>query len=391
MSFQSKRLTTALLGLALAAGVTTVYAAPTRTLLDKTGVRLTASGNVDVWGYRDYGLQGNGTKNVNAKDYPGRVFALQNIREVSGGTYHLLALDQNGTVWGWGKNSYGQAGCSTGSYAAIPCNVNFSANMGPVTQIAAGEYTSYALTAAGQVFAWGYNTYGQLGRGSNKPSYSALPLPIYLFGEQAKMIGAAYQGGYAITTDNHVWAWGNNKYSGMALPKSQSTAYLPTRALYLEQYADRIVYISGGDGWGEALLNDGTVIGWGKYAALGRNLTSGYSDMPQEIATEVRELHAGYNTSIAVKQDGTIITWGYGSDSTIHSKAPTMRVLYAAPAANNAVGEKAAIGGGKNHFFYEDTAGNLYGVGKNEYYKLDQSKSSGTVMWPGREIWFVFP
>ena len=70
---------------------------------------------------------------------------LSNVVAFSAGEYHVLALRSDGTVVGWGDNTYGQA-----------------AGAGPgITGISAGAYHSLALTTNGTVLAWGNNGYGQ--------------------------------------------------------------------------------------------------------------------------------------------------------------------------------------------------------------------------------------
>lgn len=350
---------------------------PTATLLEKTGVHI-SNGDVYVWGWRGYGLQGNGTKDVGSINMPARVFSLSNITEISGGVKHLLALNNNGEVYGWGYNANGQTGCTStpGASHAVttPCKVSI---FGAVTQIAAGEHFSMALTTSGQVYAWGDNSSGQLGRTNTSSTYGGIPMPVYLFGETARLIGASYKGGFAVTNQGHVWAWGRNTDKGLGLPNT-SVYSTPTRVTYVEPYAQDIVYISGGERWGEALLSNGRVIGWGNRTYLGVGYT-GTTDMPVVITTDVMRLFARYEGSVALKNDGYAYTWGSGSYSnSLYGRAPVLR---------NAMHTPIAIGGGKQHIFYESSDDRLYGTGYNGEYKLNQNVLGGEVQWPGFLIW----
>ena len=95
---------------------------------------------------------------------------------------HCLAIDENGTLWAWGNNAYGQLGIG-----AINSNLNTtnSAWPQPIPQLAfatpasptgqkvvacwangTGYAWSYAVTADGNLWVWGYNGSGQLGNGN---------------------------------------------------------------------------------------------------------------------------------------------------------------------------------------------------------------------------------
>ena len=59
----------------------------------------------------------------------------------------------------------------------IPALVSLPGEVGPVVQVAAGDYHSLALTASGQVYAFGDNQKGQLGNSVNLESSAANPTP----------------------------------------------------------------------------------------------------------------------------------------------------------------------------------------------------------------------
>lgn len=352
------------------------------TTLITTGAAL-YEGDVYVWGFRGSSQQGNGTKVVASKSAPAKVNSLSNIIALTGGAYHLLALDDKGNVYGWGQSGHGETGCvpTQDIYVSTPARV-----LGNIIQIAAGEYFSIALGDNGQVWTWGHNLYGQLGNGAIKNSQT--PVAVNLNGEKARLIGAAYEGAFAVTEQGHVWAWGDNEASGLGFQGFnygvQEIIREPTRVTNLDIYADQISYIAGGNGWGEALLNDGTVIGWGMWASLGLGIreTNITSPEPIVILRNVKQLFARYVGSFALTYDGLIYTWGQAGGSAfpmIYGDAPSLR--------NRFYGEVEAIGGGKEHLFYRTTDGKLYGVGFNDLYKLDKSKLGSTsIDWPGKEI-----
>ncbi|MDR1076481.1 MAG: hypothetical protein LBL59_09355 [Xanthomonadaceae bacterium] len=342
-----------------------------------TGAAITEGGKAMIWGFRGSAQQGNGVTAVSSSAAPTAVKSLNDLTNLATGAYHLIARDSSGNVYGWGQSGYGETGC-TGFYVNTPCKV-----MGNVQQIAAGEYFSVAMTYDGGVYTWGHNLYGQLGNGASKNS--STPVKVNLNGETARVIGGAYEGAFAVTYEGHVWAWGDNEASGLGFQGSnygvQRIVRTPTRATALEPFANHITYIAGGNGWGEALLDDGRVIGWGVRASLGVGVrsTSSSSPTPVVIMDNVKKLFARYVGSFALTEGGTLgndvqmYTWGQTGGSAfpmIYGDAPTLHYQRAA-------GDIVAIGGGKEHLFYmveTNTGKQVYGVGYNDLYKLNQSK-----------------
>ncbi|MDR1451080.1 MAG: hypothetical protein LBI57_01910 [Helicobacteraceae bacterium] len=348
-----------------------------------TGATVNDNGEVYIWGFRGSGQQGNGKLTVSSSAKPAKVESLANIVQLTGGAYHLIALDANGDVWGWGQSGYGETGCkpNTGIYVTTPCKV-----LSDIVQVAAGEYFTIALSNDGKVYTFGHNLYGQLGNGASKNSQT--PVLVDLNGEKARLVGGAYEGAFAVTTEGHLWAWGDNEASGLGFKGTnygvQKIIRTPTRIESLDQYASQIVYIAGGNGWGEALLGDGRVVGWGLQASLGRGTTktSLSSPDPVVILDNVKSLFARYVGSIALSNDGIVYTWGQTGGSAF-------KTIYGeTPAPHNVTGTVAEIGGGKEHIFYKTEEGDLFGVGYNDLYKLNLNKAGTTIDWTGSKIGF---
>ncbi|MDR0664504.1 MAG: hypothetical protein LBF86_03175 [Helicobacteraceae bacterium] len=352
-----------------------------QTSLITSGATINDKGEVFVWGFRGSGQQGNGKISVSSSNKPAKVESLTNIVQLTGGAYHLIALDQDGNLYGWGQSGYGETGCkpNTGIYVTTPCKV-----LNNIVQAAAGEYFTIALSNDGKVYAFGHNLYGQLGNGNSKNSQT--PVLVDLGGEKARLIGGAYEGAFAVTENNKVYAWGDNEASGLGFQGTnygvQKIVRTPTHITNLDQYASKIIYIAGGNGWSEALLDDGRVIGWGLQASLGQGTTktSLSSPNPVIILDGVKQLFARYVGSIALSDDGTIYAWGQTGGSAFKS------IYGERPTPHNVAGVVTQIGGGKEHIFYKTEEGDLYGVGYNDLYKLNLNKLGGIVDWDGERV-----
>jgi alpha-tubulin suppressor-like RCC1 family protein len=80
--------------------------------------------------------------------------ANEQILLISCGGNHTLALNKNGEVFAWGDNSYGQIGVKIDSYILIPLKVNGFKEK--VKYISCGSAHPMALTKSGHVFIWGH-------------------------------------------------------------------------------------------------------------------------------------------------------------------------------------------------------------------------------------------
>ena len=93
-------------------------------------------------------------------------FSNENLKivQIAGGKAHMIALDEHGGVWSWGKGDYGRLGNGSIANENIPVNLDLFEEI-PVKFITAGEHHSGAIADDGEVWMWGRNHQGQLGMG----------------------------------------------------------------------------------------------------------------------------------------------------------------------------------------------------------------------------------
>jgi alpha-tubulin suppressor-like RCC1 family protein len=133
------------------------------------GGALLSNGQYLDWGYNANGQLGDGHFGGNS-DVPVLVHLPDPVTDVAqGGSIwgngQTLVILADGSTWSWGADSSYQLGNGTLGQAALP--VRFYAPSGVTYQdFATGSATSYALTAGGQVYAWGVSFVGQVGNGT---------------------------------------------------------------------------------------------------------------------------------------------------------------------------------------------------------------------------------
>ena len=137
------------------------------------------NGKVYTWGENDYGQLGNG-KTTNSSmpicisDTENSVLKGKNIKNISANGYTVCAIDDNGKVYTWGKNNYGQLGNGTTTNSSMPICIsdvqNNALNNATITKIITMSVDIYAIDDNGKLYAWGENDYGQLGNGTTTSS-----------------------------------------------------------------------------------------------------------------------------------------------------------------------------------------------------------------------------
>lgn len=219
--------------------------------------RDTDGAKVWAWGLGANGQLGDGQKRSSKHPLP--VAGLpRTIVAVAAGGIHSLALDADGTVWGWGGNTSGQLGDGTNTPEQLrPVRVARPKDLAPGARfiaIAAGNYHSLALASDGSVYAWGLNESGQAA-GFDK--HCGVPTRVW----RTQDITAIRAGGHhslALHSSGYVYAWGRNN-AGQVGDGTEQDRPWPTMVKGL----DRVIDIAAGQVDSIALCADGTVWAWG--------------------------------------------------------------------------------------------------------------------------------
>ena len=132
------------------------------------------NGQVYSWGEDKYGQLGRGDSGRHncskTADCRLDISAIDDIKDavmVAAGYKHNLVLIKDGSVWAFGANGQGQLGDNTSRDSSTPVEVDFSATeAGHIVQVVASANTSYALDDKGQVWGWGSDAYANLGKGA---------------------------------------------------------------------------------------------------------------------------------------------------------------------------------------------------------------------------------
>ena len=104
-----------------------------------------------------------GTSNTINYNSPVQIGVLNTWTQISCGDANAAAIQSNGTLWTWGNNSWGQLGVNTAGANSVSSPVQVGA-LSTWAQVRCGnDYYTIALQSNGTLWGWGNNTYGVLG------------------------------------------------------------------------------------------------------------------------------------------------------------------------------------------------------------------------------------
>lgn len=231
------------------------------------------------------------------------------VQQIAGGRYHSLALTADGEVLAWGSNGYGKT--------TVPLEAQSN-----IVSVSAGQDHSLALTSGGEVIAWGGGRFGE----ANVPAEAKSDIIAIASGP------AAFYS-LALTSSGKVIAWGSNSYGQSDVPEEAESGVVAIAAGYWHSLAltaageviawgdgregkldvpdevqGQAVAISAGSDHSLALTASGKVIAWGSN-------DYGQSSVPKEAESGVIAIAAGEKHSLALKSDGSVIAWGISDGS----------------------------------------------------------------------------
>lgn len=309
----------------LGTGGTVASAAPVRVALTlPDGVRVTAvdagadlsvalasDGTVWAWGANDAGQVGRGTTAA-SEPVPQPVPGLTGVQQVDAGEAFVVALDGAYRVWSWGANDRGQLGVGDRQPRRSPVLVTEDTPGGVVEAVSAGRRHAFARVSYTHAFAWGDNSYGQLG--ADLGALSTTPQEVFAGGGCCTgilYVEAVGDGSFTHGPYEELVAFGRNDRGQLGIGSVGRSAP-PTRVAFPEGHL-RVERIDGGSAHTVVRTGEGTVWSWGDHEAgqLGTDVAGTRSATPVAVLRDAdgAAVAAG-GRSTAVVRDGTLTTWG---------------------------------------------------------------------------------
>ncbi|XP_054270101.1 E3 ubiquitin-protein ligase HERC2 isoform X2 [Macrosteles quadrilineatus] len=261
----------------------------------------------------------------------------------------------------------------------IPEKVEALANK-EVVEIAAHPDAKHylALTAEGEVYAWGCGDGGRLGLGdcSNKEEPT---LVSTLSGLRVTKVAVGNTYSAAITARGELYTWGRGNYGRLGHGSSEDVN-LPTLVVGLKGQYIVDVACGSGDAQTLAVTDSGLVFSWGDgdYGKLGRGGSDG-SKLPKLIdclqGVEISRVYCGAQFSLALSSSGDIYAWGKGDNFRLgHPSEEHVRFPKIVQAMKGKRVKQLAVG--LVHVLALTESGEVYGWGKQEYAQCGDQASS---------------
>ncbi|HWF32128.1 MAG TPA: hypothetical protein VG188_06195 [Solirubrobacteraceae bacterium] len=295
---------------------------------------LTSDGRLYSFGENLYGELGRalGSGSEAANPTPARVNlpgagSGERIVEVAAGGAHSLALTSTGQLYAFGRNFYGQLGSTTGNGSdtanPTPAPLVLPGASGPVSEIAAGEDHSLAVTSTGQLYAFGSNRFGQLGNpsGSGTELANPTPLRVSLPGAVGPVVqvAAGFAHSLALTSTGQLYAFGSNEFGQLGSAGNSGTANAtPLTEVVLPGATGPVRQIAAGAFHSLALTSTGQLYAFGQNSSgqLGTergaqtpNPTPELVGLPA-IAGPLVQIAAGAADTLLVTASGRLFAFG---------------------------------------------------------------------------------
>jgi alpha-tubulin suppressor-like RCC1 family protein len=233
---------------------------------------LDSLGLVYSWGVNGSGQLGDGTVNPARSPVAVKtngILAGQSVVAMAAGGYHCLVVTSGGQVAGWGDDTVSQLGDGGGfgsqRYSPVWTSTNGVLAGVRVKSVAAGEYHSLALSSLGLVYSWGRNLSGQLGTGNNLNQNYPVAVDVrgVLSNKVIVSISSGLSHSVALSADGELFAWGDNQYGqlgdGTKVARTSPVAVRTDGVLK----DSRIVSVASFAAHNLALTSDGVLVAWG--------------------------------------------------------------------------------------------------------------------------------
>lgn len=308
---------------------------------------MTASGEAYAFGYNYHGqlgnstyIEGNGPHGWNPTPalivLPGQDSP---VIQVAGGGESSFVLTESGQLYAFGNNAFGQLGNETninqitGKANPTPTLVTLPGQNGPVVEVAPGLQHTLVLTDSGQLYSFGANTSGQLGRETTpEPGKWANPTPtlVTLPGQNGPVveIAAGREFSLAVTESGQLYSFGNNRFgqlgyeenSGPGPDPFENNHQTPT-LVAIPEAAGEVIDVAAGSFHTLALTDEGQLYAFGKntFGELGNSTSNENQEAtptPTAVALpsaagQIDEFAAGYEDSFVLTSTGRLYSFGW--------------------------------------------------------------------------------
>ena len=286
-----------------------------------------------------------------------------NIKSIYCGDYHTFILKNDGTLYGCGRNDYGQLGL--GDRVDRTTFTQITTNIDNIKSVYCGGFFTLILKSDGTLWGTGYNGDGTLGLGDTTNRYIFTKIT-----NDVKSASCGYYHSFILKNDGTLWGCGENAYGQLGLGKTTGDKTIFTQ---ITTNTNDIKSVYCGGRFTLILKNDGTLwtCGHNGYGQLGLGDTSDRATFTQVTTNvdNIKSIYCGsYYCTFILKNDGTLWTCGHNNYGQLGLGDTSYRTTFTIISINTN-GIKSVYCGYDHTLILKDN-GALWVCGNNGYSQL---------------------
>lgn len=279
---------------------------------DEHSVLVTENGKLYVFGSNMYGQLGIGSENVISTPRYVKALRSEKVKLTACGRNHTLICTVQGKVYSSGWNSEGQLGLGDTTERASFHEIPFFNSQYKIKQLSAGSNTSAALTVDGKLFMWGENSEGQLGLADEKTVCSPHQVDI---GKPICWVSCGYYHSAFVTQNGELYTFGEPENGKLGLPAEKLNKHRQPQ--HVPGIFGKVKMVSCGGGHTIAVTDTEVyTFGLGQFGQLGHGTFIFETPTPKVVDAlkphRVRFVACGENHTAVITDKGLLYTFGDG-------------------------------------------------------------------------------
>ncbi|XP_055500571.1 X-linked retinitis pigmentosa GTPase regulator-like isoform X2 [Leucoraja erinacea] len=279
---------------------------------DEHTALITENGKLYIFGSNNWGQLGLGTKNTMNKPTCVKALKSERVKLAACGRNHTLIWTEQGNIYATGDNSEGQLGLGDNQERTTFQRVEYFTGKGKIKQLAAGSNISAALTEDGNLFMWGDNSEGQIGLGSETSAF--LPRQVNV-GKTVSWVSCGYYHSALVTGEGELYTFGESDNGKLGLPLGETINNRIPQPV--NNISGKVKQVACGGGHTLILTEqDVYAFGFGQFGQLGHGTSVFESTLPKVVEDlkkkKIRFISCGENHSAVVTDNGLLYTFGDG-------------------------------------------------------------------------------
>nr|XP_029503672.1 X-linked retinitis pigmentosa GTPase regulator-like isoform X1 [Oncorhynchus nerka] len=279
---------------------------------DEHTALITENGKLFMFGSNNWGQLGLGSKTMVNKPTCVKALKSEKVWLAACGRNHTIVYTSRGNVYSTGGNNEGQLGLGDCEERTAFQLVDFFSSHGPIKMLAAGSNTSAALTESGTLFMWGDNTEGQIGLGKES---SALTPQEVAVGRPVAWVSCGYYHSAFVTVDGGLYTFGECDSGKLGLATGQLDGHRMPQLV--KGITDQVTQVACGGGHTVAVTEEDLyTFGLGQFGQLGQGTFIFEESLPRAVdhfrKGRVRQVMCGENHTAVITDNGLLYTFGDG-------------------------------------------------------------------------------